>query len=177
MALDYNPINFKQMDLRKYHVKDLQDTVKFCEFVISRLEEVRQVARRDNNRISTLSSLSAKYKQQARETIAAYGNPNAATEEVKVETIVPAEATSVEAEHNALLNEIRGVGNTSDERRVAEILVEDTLYRIVDGKKRVMFYKDGRLVKDDDVPEDIRNDLISALGNASEAEEETEDEE
>ena len=76
MALDYNPINFKQVDLRKYHVKDLQDVVKFCEFVISRLEEVRQVCRAQNGKISSLSSLLEGYKKQSRNIIAAYGNPN-----------------------------------------------------------------------------------------------------
>lgn len=170
MALDYNPINFKQVDLRKYHVRDLQDVVKFCEFVISRLEEVRQVCRSQNSKISSLSSLLEGYKKQSRNIIAAYGNPNFQTpvEEVKVETIKPAEATSVEAEHKELLDELKGTGNDADERRVAELEAEDHVYRATNGKKRVMFYKDGRLTKDTNVPEETRNELLSILGKTEE---------
>jgi hypothetical protein len=170
MALDYNPINFNQIDLRKYHIRDLKDVVKFSEFVISRMEEVRQVVRKENNRLSTLTSLLESYKKQSRDVIAAYGNPNyqAPTEEVRVETIKPAEATSVEAEHKARLAEIRGTGNDADERRVAELEVGDHVYRATNGKKRVMFYKDGRLTKDENVPEETRKELLSVLGKTEE---------
>ena len=170
MALDYNPINFNQIDLRKYHIRDLKDVVKFSEFVISRMEEVRQVVRKENNRLSTLTSLLESYKKQSRDVIAAYGNSNyqAPAEEVKVETIKPAEATSVEAEHKELLDEIRGTGNDADERRVAELEVGDHVYRATNGKKRVMFYKDGRLTKDENVPEETRKELLSVLGKTEE---------
>ena len=171
MALDYNPISFKQIDLRKYHVRDLQDVVKFSEFVISRLEEVRNVCRTQNSKISSLSSLLDGYKKQSRQVIAAYGNPNyqaQPVEEVKVETIKPAEATSVEAEHKELLDELKSVGNDADERRVAELEVDDHVYRATNGKKRVMFYKDGRLTKDENVPEETREELIAILGKATE---------
>ena len=170
MALDYNPINFKQIDLRKYHVRDLQDAAKFCEFAISRMEEVRNVCRTQNNKISSLTSLLEGYKKQSRQVIAAYGNPNyqAPVEEVKVETIKPAEATSVEAEHKELLDELKGTGNDADERRVAELEVGDHVYRATNGKKRVMFYKDGRLTKDENVPEETRKELLSILGKAEE---------
>jgi hypothetical protein len=171
MALDYNPISFKQIDLRKYHVRDLQDVVKFAEFCISRLEEVRQVTRTNNNKLTSLNSLLESYKKQSRETIAAYGNPNyqaKPVEEVKVETIKPAEATSVEAEHKELLDELKSTGNDADERRVAELEVDDHVYRATNGKKRVMFYKDGRLTKDENVPEETREELIAILGKATE---------
>lgn len=171
MALDYNPISFKQIDLRKYHVRDLQDVVKFSEFVISRLEEVRNVCRTQNSKISSLSSLLEGYKKQSRQVIAAYGNPNFQTqpvEEVKVETIKPAEATSVEAEHKELLDDLRATGNDADERRVAELEVGDHVYRATNGKKRVMFYKDGRLTKDENVPEETREELLAILGKATE---------
>ena len=170
MALDYNPINFNQIDLRKYHIRDLKDVVKFSEFVISRMEEVRQVVRKENNRLSTLTSLLESYKKQSRDVIAAYGNPNyqAPAEEVKVETIKPAEATSVEAEHKELLDEIKGTGNDADERRVAELEAGDHVYRATNGKKRVMFYKDGRLTKDENVPEETRKELLSVLGKTEE---------
>ena len=171
MALDYNPISFKQIDLRKYHIRDLQDVVKFSEFVISRLEEVRNVCRTQNSKISSLSSLLEGYKKQSRQVIAAYGNPNyqaQPVEEVKVETIKPAEATSVEAEHKELLDELKSVGNDADERRVAELEVDDHVYRATNGKKRVMFYKDGRLTKDENVPEETREELIAILGKATE---------
>ena len=170
MALDYNPINFNQIDLRKYHIRDLKDVVKFSEFVISRMEAVRQVVRKENNRLSTITSLLESYKKQSRDVIAAYGNPNyqAPAEEVKVETIKPAEATSVEAEHKELLDEIKGTGNDADERRVAELEVGDHVYRATNGKKRVMFYKDGRLTKDENVPEETRKELLSVLGKTEE---------
>lgn len=171
MALDYNPISFKQIDLRKYHVRDLQDVAKFAEFCISRLEEVRNVARTQNSKISSLSSLLEGYKKQSRQVIAAYGNPNfkpEQAEEVKVETIKPAEATSVEAEHKELLDELRGSGDDADERRVAELEVDDHVYRATNGKKRVMFYKDGRLTKDENVPEETREELLAILGKATE---------
>lgn len=171
MALDYNPISFKQIDLRKYHIRDLQDVVKFSEFVISRLEEVRNVCRTQNSKISSLSSLLEGYKKQSRQVIAAYGNPNfqaQPVEEVKVETIKPAEATSVEAEHKELLDELKSVGNDADERRVAELEVDDHVYRATNGKKRIMFYKDGRLTKDENVPEETREELIAILGKATE---------
>jgi len=169
MALDYNPISFKQIDLRKYHVRDLQDVVKFSEFVISRLEEVRNVCRTQNSKISSLSSLLEGYKKQSRQVIAAYGNPSAQpVEEVKVETIKPAEATSVDAEHKELLDDLRATGNDADERRVAELEVGDHVYRATNGKKRVMFYKDGRLTKDENVPEETREELLAILGKATE---------
>ena len=171
MALDYNPISFKQIDLRKYHVRDLQDVVKFSEFVISRLEEVRNVCRTQNSKISSLSSLLDGYKKQSRQVIAAYGNPNfqaQPVEEVKVETIKPAEATSVEAEHKELLDDLRATGNDADERRVAELEAGDHVYRATNGKKRVMFYKDGRLTKDENVPEETREELLAILGKATE---------
>lgn len=164
MALDYNPINFKQVDLRKYHIKDLTDVVKFTEFCVSRLEEVRQVVRQSNNKIVTLSSLNEGYKAQARKTIASYGNPNyTESEEIKVETVKPAEATSVAAEHEALLDELKSIGETADDRRTAEISVGEDVYRAANGKKRVMFYKNGRLIAEDKVPEDTREELISVV--------------
>ena len=70
MALDYNQVNFNQIDLRKYHVKDLQDVVKFCEFVSNRIEEVRQVCRTANNKINTQASLMESYKKQNQKQIA-----------------------------------------------------------------------------------------------------------
>lgn len=168
MALDYNPINFKQIDMRKYHIRDLQDVVKFSEFVISRMEEVHTVVRKENNRISSLSSLLNSYKDQQAKTIASYGNPNytdTETKEIKVETINPAEAESVEAEHLELLDELRGIGDNADERRVAELEKGDDVYRLTAGKKRNMFYKNGRLVKDEAVPEDIREELTSIISS------------
>ena len=83
-------------------------------------------------------------------------------------SIKPAEATSVEAEHKELLDELKGTGNDADERRVAELEVEDHIYRATNGKKRVMFYKDGRLTKDENVPEETRNELLSILGKTEE---------
>ena len=40
--------------------------------------------------------------------------------------------------------------------------------RATNGKKRVMFYKDGRLTKDENVPEETRNELLSILGKTEE---------
>ena len=169
MALDYNPVSFKQIDLRKYHIKDLQDIVKFCEFLSSRIEEVRQVSRTANNKINTQASLLESYKRQNAKQIAQYGSPvNLDDTEVKVETIKPAEATSVEAEHKELLDELRSVGNDPDERRTVELEVGDDIYRLTAGKNRNMFYKNGRLTKEENVPEDTRDQLLSVIAKPQE---------
>lgn len=169
MALDYNPISFKQIDLRKYHIKDLQDVVKFCEFLSSRVEEVRQVCRTANNKVNTQASLLESYRRQNNKQIAQYGSPVALNDtEVKVETIKPAEATSVEAEHKELLDELRSVGNDPDERRTVELEVGDDIYRLTAGKNRNMFYKNGRLTKEENVPEDTRDQLLSVIAKPQE---------
>lgn len=169
MALDYNPVNFKQIDLRKYHVKDLQDVVKFCEFVSNRIEEVRQVCRTANNKINTQASLMESYKRQNQKQIAQYGSPvNLDDTEVKVETIKPAEATSVEAEHKELLDELRSVGNNPDERRTVELEIGDDIYRLTAGKNRNMFYKNGRLTKEENVPENVREQLLDVIAKPQE---------
>ena len=51
---------------------------------------------------------------------------------------------------------------------MAELEVADHVYRATNGKKRVMFYKDGRLTKDTNVPEETRNELLSILGKTEE---------
>ena len=169
MALDYNPVSFKQIDLRKYHIKDLQDVVKFCEFLSARVEEIRQVSRTANNKINTQASLMESYKRQNNKQIAQYGSPVAESDtEVKVETIRPAEATSVEAEHKELLDELRSVGNDPDERRSVELEVGDDIYRLTAGKNRNMYYKNGRLTKEENVPEETRDQLLSVIANPQE---------
>lgn len=169
MALDYNPVSFKQIDLRKYHIKDLQDVVKFCEFLSSRVEEVRQVCRTANNKVNTQASLLDSYRKQTNKQISQYGAPAATIDtEVKVETIKPAEATSVEAEHKELLDELRSVGNDPDERRTVELEVGDDIYRLTAGKNRNMFYKNGRLTKEENVPEDTRDQLLSVIAKPQE---------
>ena len=169
MGLDYNPVSFKQIDLRKYHIKDLQDVVKFCEFLSSRVEEIRQVSRTANNKINTQTSLMEAYKRQNNKQIAQYGSPVAeADTEVKVETIKPAEANSVEAEHKELLDELRSVGNDPDERRSVEIEVGDDIYRLTAGKNRNMYYKNGRLTKEENVPEETRDQLLSVIAKPQE---------
>ena len=169
MALDYNPVSFKQIDLRKYHIKDLQDVVKFCEFLSSRVEEVRQVCRTANNKVNTQASLLESYKRQNQKQIAQYGSPVTLNDtEVKVETIKPAEATSVEAEHKELLDELRSVGNDPDERRTVELEVGDDIYRLTAGKNRNMFYKNGRLTKEENVPEETRDQLLSVIAKPQE---------
>ena len=169
MALDYNPVSFKQIDLRKYHIKDLQDVVKFCEFLSARVEEIRQVSRTANNKINTQASLMESYKRQNNKQIAQYGSPVAESDtEVKVETIRPAEATSVEAEHKELLDELRSVGNDPDERRSVELEVGDDIYRLTAGKNRNMYYKNGRLTKEENVPEETRDQLLSVIAKPQE---------
>lgn len=169
MALDYNPVSFKQIDLRKYHIKDLQDVVKFCEFLSARVEEIRQVSRTANNKINTQASLMESYKRQNNKQIAQYGSPVAESDtEVKVETIRPAEATSVEAEHKELLDELRSVGNDPDERRSVELEVGDDIYRLTAGKNRNMYYKNGRLTKEENIPEETRDQLLSVIAKPQE---------
>ena len=169
MALDYNPVSFKQIDLRKYHIKDLQDVVKFCEFLSARVEEIRQVSRTANNKINTQASLMESYKRQSNKQIAQYGSSVAESDsEVKVETIRPAEATSVEAEHKELLDELRSVGNDPDERRSVELEVGDDIYRLTAGKNRNMYYKNGRLTKEENVPEETREQLLSVIAKPQE---------
>lgn len=179
MEPTYNPISFKQIDLRRYHIKDMNDVIKFHEFVISRLEECRQVERTANNRLSTLESINEQYKKKAMKNIVNYGNPTVqaapetpAGEEIKVE--------SVNVEHERLFDEIRkasanteiveeekeisSLGDNPDERKTAEIEFGYDLYRITDGKKRIMVYKNGRLMKTDDVPAKVLEDLMYAIG-------------
>ena len=171
----YDPKSFSSIDLRKYHIRDIKDVIRFHEFVTSRMEECQFVLKKMNTKVATFEALSRQLREKQEQQQAAYGNPNYKPTEANEEIIqtVPDENKSVEEEHQALLDDIKqAVAEESLQEAVSEaedvasserIQAEFDRYKAVDGKRRVMFWRDGKMVSDHDVPEDIKETLMKII--------------
>ena len=174
----YDPKSFASVDLRKYHIRDIKDVIKFHDFVQSRMEECGYVLKKFNTQMATFKTVSRQLQRKQEEQQAAYGNPNYKKEE-ETQSNAPEIQTvdrSLEQQHQELLDDIR---NAAAEEKLAETIEESTSddpveailgkYKLVYGKKGPMYYRedeDGKvkLVKRADVPEDIKQQLLATVG-------------
>jgi hypothetical protein len=169
----YDPKSFASIDLRKYHIRDINDVIKFHEFVASRMEEAQFILKKFNTQLATFKSVTSQLRAKQEVQQASYG----AGAQTQQEPTKPAEIQtvdkSVEEAHNALLDDIRAAA--AEETLAEEIDSDEPLeailgkYKMVYGKKGPMFYReneDGRrvLVSKKDVPEDIKQQLLASVG-------------
>lgn len=172
----YDPKSFASVDLRKYHIRDIKDVIKFHEFVSTRMEECSYVLKKFNTQMATFKSVSRQLQKKQEEQQMAYGNPNFKKEEVKVDTAPEIQTVdrSVEKEHKELLDDIR---SAQAEENLADAIEESNeplqailgKYKIIYGKKGPMYYRENedgkvRLVSKKDVPEDIKQQLLASIG-------------
>ena len=67
----YDPKSFASIDLRKYHIRDINDVIKFHEFVASRMEEAQFILKKFNTQLATFKAVSSqlKAKQTQQDTL------------------------------------------------------------------------------------------------------------
>ena len=53
----YNPENFGNIDLRKYHVREIKDVLRFIEFTVARLDESKHIINKFATRANTLEAV------------------------------------------------------------------------------------------------------------------------
>lgn len=172
----YDPKSFASVDLRKYHIRDIKDVIKFHEFVASRMEECTYVLKKFNTQMATFKAVSNQLRRKQEKQQMAYGNPAFKKEEIPQDTAPQIQTvdTSVEKQHEDLLEDIR---KAQAEENLAEQLEESDdpaeailgKYKLVYGKKGPMYYRENeegkvKLVKKADVPEDIKQQLLAIIG-------------
>ena len=172
----YDPKSFASVDLRKYHIRDIKDVIKFHEFVSTRMEECSYVLKKFNTQMATFKTVTRQLQKKQEEQQMAYGNPTFKAEEKTQDTAPEIQTVdrSVEKEHEALLDDIR---NAQAEENLAEALEDKNeplqailgKYKIIYGKKGPMYYRENeegkvRLVSKKDVPEDIKQQLLASIG-------------
>lgn len=171
----YDPKSFASVDLRKYHIRDIKDVIKFHEFVSTRMEECTYVLKKFNTQMATFKAVTSQLRKKQEVQQAAYGNPNYNKEApqdtpAQIQTV---EDTSLEKQHEELLNDIRQA--QADENLAEQIQSDEPLeailgkYKLVYGKKGPMYYRENeegkiKLVKKADVPEDIKQQLLASIG-------------
>jgi hypothetical protein len=176
----YDPKSFASIDLRKYHIRDINDVIKFHEFVASRMEEAQFILKKFNTQLATFKSVTSQLRAKQEVQQASYG---AGIQPDKKEETKPAEIQTVdkslEAEHNALLDDIRAAAAEEKYAEEVEAASEGSeeptqavlgRWKVVVGKKGPMFYREndeGRFVltSKKDVPEDIKEQLLNAAEN------------
>lgn len=175
----YDPKSFASIDLRKYHIRDVKDVIKFHEFVASRMEEAQFILKKFNTQLATFKAVSNQLRAKQEVQQQTYGAPTQPSRPVDVPEIQTVDR-SLEQQHEELLDDIR---KAQAEENLAETLedaqsnstfddpVEAVLgkYKLVYGKKGPMYYRENeegkiKLVKKSDVPEDIKQQLLSLVG-------------
>lgn len=171
----YDPKPFETIDLRKYHIRSVKDVVKFHEFVISRMEECKHILNKMNNKLITFDVMQKALREQQEKQQASYGAAPKPQEDKPAQAEIQSIDKTAEQEHEELLNEMRqAVANeTVAEAAASEdpnerLQVEYGKYKAVDGKHRVMYFRDGgngfQMCKEADVPDDIKEHLLQGLG-------------
>lgn len=172
----YDPKPFETIDLRKYHIRTMKDVVKFHEFVISRMEECKFILNKTNNRLITFDAMQKALREAQEKQQASYGAaPKPETKETANEPQIQSVDKTAEEEHKALLDEMRqAVANETTAEAAASddpnerLQVEYGKYKAVDGKRRVMYFRDNGngflMCKETDVPDDIKEHLLAGLG-------------
>lgn len=194
MIPTYNPLDFENLDLRKYHIKSLRDVQRFMEFMMSRLDEAQHVVKTVANENSTLHSVVKQMQKQQEKINAMYGAPAgnqprdipADSGTAVVQTV---EDQTAQAERDALLDDIRqAVANDEEHDEIPKIVdqaddptsFEYENYKLVvgtysNGNKRLFWYRDAerkdggvfkKMVSEKDVPEDIKQHMKEVLGEA-----------
>ena len=174
----YDPKSFNDIDLRKYHIRDIKDVIKFQDFVVSRMEEARFVLQKFNTQFSTFKTVSKQLQNKQQEQQQLYGAP--AQNPVTDSTLqIQKVDTSAEQEKKELLDEVRqAIANEEVKVEEGEGMDPSTAtygkYRVIDGKVRPMYYRDAgdgkgyRMISAKDVPEDIKehlDELIQSVGS------------
>lgn len=175
----YDPKSFASVDLRKYHIRDIKDALKFIEFTQSRLEECTYVLKKFNTQMATFKAISHQLQKKQEEQQAFYGKST--TETTDIQSIAPEIQTvdqSLEKAHEELLRDIREANAEEQLAESLEVEAENSddpmeailgKYKLVYGKKGPMYYRENeegrvRLVKKADVPEDIKQQLLASIG-------------
>lgn len=171
----YDPKAFDGIDLRKYHIRDIKDVIKFNEFVASRMEEAQFVLKKFNNQYATYTTVAAQLQKRVQQQQATYGTPTNLAPKADAPAEIQKVDDSVEKEHEDLLAEVKkAVAEDTlipdeGEDPNARAVVELGKYKVVKGKKGYMFYRNGdsgyKLVGKNDVPEDIKQQLIDVVEN------------
>lgn len=173
----YDPKSFASVDLRKYHIRDIKDVIKFHEFVATRMEECTYVLKKFNTQMATFKAVTSQLRRKQEIQQQSYGNPSI-KQDIPQDTVPQIQTvdTSVEQQHEELLEDIR---KAQAEENLAEELAESNSddpaeailgkYKLVYGKKGPMYYRENeegkiKLVKKADVPEDIKQQLLSIIG-------------
>ena len=172
----YDPKSFASLDLRKFHIRDMKDVIRFMEFMVTRMEEAEFVIRKFNTDYSTYKSLAYQLRNQSAKATQPLGAPN--VEPVAPDSpVIQSVEDSVNKEHEKLLDEIRQAISNEEEREDETVSWTPTeplkatydKYQLVAGKRGHMFFRrDGkkfRMVKHVDVPEDIREILEEQIKN------------
>lgn len=163
----YNPENFGNIDLRKYHVREIKDVLRFIEFTVARLDESKHIINKFATRANTLEAVVKQMQAQQQKLSNMYGAPsgNVPTTSANVEdkekaVIQTAEEKSAEQEKANLLDDLRQAAANETVAAIADdedkLVAEFEKYKAVQGKNRVMFYREGKMVSAKDVPEDIK---------------------
>lgn len=168
----YDPKSFASIDLRKYHIRTIQDIIKFNEFVASRTEEMQHVLKKFNTQFATMRGITTQMQKKQEEEAKSYGAPVQVNEEhPEIQGVEKVDTT--EEKHQELLDEIRQAAAEEtlvpddDEDPNERAMAEFEKYKVVAGKKGPMFYRNGdngyKLVSKKDVPEDIKEQLLSLI--------------
>lgn len=168
----YDPKSFASIDLRKYHIRTIQDIIKFNEFVESRMNEAQHVLKKFNTQFATMKGIATQMQKKQEDDAKEYGapTPNPGMPEIQA---VEEKNDAAEIIHQALVNEIRQAAAEetmvpADEEDPNErAMAEFEKYKVIAGKKGPMFYRNGdkgyKLVSKNDVPEDIKEQLLAII--------------
>lgn len=181
----YAPEPFQNLDLRKYHVRDVKDVLRFIEFAVTRLDESKHILNKFNNRYNTLDAVVKQMQKQQQKISDMYGAPRGNEPVIEPEDKEKAviqesvEDKTQAEERAALLDDLRSV---QAEENLAEAIAEsddeeETLraeyekYKVAYNipKNRTMYYREGKLVSAKDVPEDIKKMLEEAIDGQKES--------
>lgn len=179
----YGPEPFQNIDLRKYHVRDLKDVIRFIEFSLTRLDESKHIITKFNTRYGTLDAVVKQMKQQQQKINDLYGAPSANTvdqkpvEDTKKAVIQEShEDISLQKEREELLDDLRSAQSEEELAKKIEesgdaeetVRAEYEKYKVSRraGDGRLMFYREGKMVSSKDIPEDIKAILLDSLDNA-----------
>lgn len=172
----YDPKSFASVDLRKYHIRDIKDVIKFHEFVSTRMEECQYILKKFNTQMATFKAVTTQLQKKQEVQQASYGAGHQVTTETQDTSaqIQTVEDKSLEKQHEELLDDIR---QAQAEENLAEALndanepVQAILgkYKIIYGKRGPMYYRENedgkvKLVSKNDVPEDIKQQLLASVG-------------
>ena len=172
----YDPKSFASVDLRKYHIRDIKDVIKFHEFVQSRMEECTYVLKKFNTQMVTFKAISNQLRKKQEIQQQSYGAAPRTTVTQETAPEIQKVDRSVEKQHEELLEDIRQAqaeDNLADAIKDSESddPIEAILgkYKLVYGKKGPMYYREGedgkvKLTKQADIPEDIKQQLLHAVG-------------